>query len=186
MRDFRAEYACAEGDGTSKCRDTREEEWTMHRVLQQKVEKLESRLNSLVQACVNPAMSSNDDRSVLGHVDDNLREKCSASETSAISEFWTERDGRITWERYALMEEIEIARLREENMKLGLLNETLALENKELSRRILHIAFDEGGEEKESLNMHRTPTVAEYTDHKTPEKTEPAAKNLASEDWQID
>lgn len=34
MRDFGTEYACAGGDGTSKCRDTREEEWTMHRVLQ--------------------------------------------------------------------------------------------------------------------------------------------------------
>lgn len=34
MRDCRAEYACAGGDGTSKCRDTSEEQWTMQLVLQ--------------------------------------------------------------------------------------------------------------------------------------------------------
>lgn len=141
-------------------------------------------LNSLAQACGNPAMSSSEYHSVLGgHVQDNRSENCSVSETSAVNQLAPERDGHITWERYALMEEIEIARLREENIKLGLLNETLAIENKELSRRILHIAFDEG-EEKYSLDLHRTPT--EYAHNKTPEKTEPTAKNLASQDWQID
>jgi len=146
--------------------------------LQEKVQRLESKLNSLFQACEDFPMSSGDHHSLSGTVQGDGREKSYTFEIGAANQLATERDGQITWERYALMEEIEIARLREENTQLGLLNEKLAIENKELSRRILHIAFDEG-EKNEALSSNNAPKAAEYAAYKTPEKSESCLQRLA-------